>query len=83
MKQIKRNYFGSWESSFNSYGGSLFIGHCTSENLLDHYKILTEKMNLDSSFLLHLGIDGPNVNLSFEEKLIDHLKGETGKWAHC
>ena len=24
-------------------------------------------------------MDGPNVNLSFEEKLFDHLKGETGK----
>ena len=36
-------------------------------------------MNLDSSFLLHLGMDEPNVNLSFEEKLIDNLKGKTGK----
>ena len=36
-------------------------------------------MNLDSSFLLHLGMDEPNVNLSFEEKLIDNLKGEAGK----
>ena len=64
---------------FNLYCGSLFIGHCTSENLLEHYKTFTEKMNLDSSFLLHLGMDGPNVNLSFEEKLIDNLRGETGK----
>ena len=41
--------------------------HCTSENLLDHYKTFTEKMNLDSSFLFHLGMDEPNVNLSFQE----------------
>ena len=36
-------------------------------------------MNLDSSFLLHLGMDGPNVSLPFEVKLIYKLKGETGK----
>ena len=36
-------------------------------------------MNLDSSFLLHLEMVEPNVNLSFEEKLIDNLKGKTGK----
>ena len=63
----------------NSYCGSLFIGHCASENVLDHYKTFTEKMNLDSSFLLHLGMDGTNVTLLFEEKRIDNLKGETGQ----
>ena len=63
----------------NSCCGSLFIGHCASENLLDHYKIFTEKVNLDSSFLLYLGMHGTGVNLLFEEKLIDNLKGETGK----
>ena len=36
-------------------------------------------MILDCSFLFHLEMDGPNVNLSFKEKLIGHLKGETGK----
>ena len=51
----------------------LFIGHYTSENLLGHYKAFAEKMKLDSSFLLHLGMDGPYVNLSFEQKLIDNL----------
>ena len=36
-------------------------------------KAFAEKMKLDSSFLLHLGMDGPYVNLSFEQKLIDNL----------
>ena len=62
----------------NSYCGYLFTGHCTSGNLLDQYKTFTEKMKLDSSFVFHLGMDGPKVNLSFQEKLIDNLKGETG-----
>ena len=85
-RQVHKQYDGylqywSNESNeiFNSYCGSLFIGYCTSENLLDHYKTFTGKVNLESSFLLHLGMDGPNVNLSFEEKLIDNLNGEIGK----
>ena len=36
-------------------------------------------MNLDSYFLLYLGMDGPNVSLSFEVKLIYNLKGETSR----
>ena len=71
--QVQKQYDGYlqyWSNKsneiVNSYCGSLFSDHYTSKNL-------------DSSFLLHLGMDGPNVNLSFEEKLIGNLKGETGK----
>ena len=75
-RQVYKQYDGYlqyWSNEsdeiVNSYCGSLFIGHCTSENLLDHYIIY---------FLLYLVRDGSTVNLSFEEKLIDNLKGETG-----
>ena len=85
-RQVQKQYDGylqycSNESNeiVNSYCGSLFSGYYTGKNLLDHYKTFTEKTNLDSSFLLHLGMDGPNVNLSFEEKLIGNLNWETGK----
>ena len=79
-RQVQKQYdrylqYQSNESDeiINSYCESLFIGQRTSANLLDHYKTVTEKMNLDSYFLLHLEMDGLIVNLSFEEKLIDHI----------
>ena len=85
-RQVQKQYDGylqycSNESNeiVNSYCGSLFSSHYAGKNLLDHYKTFTEKTNLDSSFLLHLGMDGPNVYLSLKEKLIGNLKGETGK----
>ena len=31
-------------------------------------------LNLDVHYLLHIGMNGPNVNKSFESKLIDDLK---------
>ena len=31
-------------------------------------------MNLDPSYLLHLGMDGPSVNKSFEDKLLTELR---------
>ena len=33
-----------------------------------------EIMEMDSSFLLHLGMDGPNVNEKFENDLATELK---------
>ena len=79
-RQVQQQYDGYlqyWSNEINeiinSCSGSLFIGHYTSEHLLGHYKTFAEKMKLDSSFLLHLGMDGPYVNLSFEQKLIDNL----------
>ena len=43
--------------------GSLFVGHCKSEQLVEHYEEFAKDMGWDSSYLLHLGMDGPNVNL--------------------
>ena len=51
----------------NWYGGSCFIGHCTTDDLLKHVQDLLKSLNLEESFLLHVGMDGPNVNLKFEK----------------
>ena len=82
-RQVQKQYDGYlqyWSKErnevANAYCGSLFIRHCTADNLLQHYEEFTHKLNLDSSLLLHLGMDGPNVNLSFERKLIDSLESE-------
>ena len=38
----------------------------------------TKNLKLGSSFLLHLGIDGPNVNNAFQQKLFDELHEKAG-----
>ena len=47
----------------------LFVGHCNADDIVEHYNHFVDKLELKSDYLLHLGMDGPNVNLSFENKL--------------
>ena len=54
--------------------GSLFVGHCRSNQLVEHYDKFATDMGWDSSCLLLLGMDGPNVNLKFEKDLKAHFK---------
>ena len=65
-------YLQYWSKSYNqivdAYCGSLFLGHYTSDNLVEHYKHFAKELNLDSNYFLLIGMDGPNVNLSFEKK---------------
>ena len=53
----------------NHYSGSLFGGHCTNEDLLKHYEHFVSEKQSNSSYLFHLGMDGPNVNLAFQKCL--------------
>ena len=46
-----------------------FFRTFTSDNLVEHYEHFAKELNLDSNYLLHKGMDGPNVNLLFEKKL--------------
>ena len=41
----------------NGYGGSCLIGHCTADDLLKHVQELLKSLNLEESFLLHVGMD--------------------------
>ena len=54
--QIKKQYDGYlqyWSTKYdeviNCYCGSLFVGHCTQEQLIEHYEF-TKNLKLDSSF---------------------------------
>ena len=74
--QIKKQYDGyiqfyseSLKKIVTCYCGSLFVGHCTAEHLLDHFFHFMKNLNLDSDFLISISMDGPNVNKSFEKKL--------------
>ena len=61
----------------NSYCGSLFVGHCTNVHLLEHFEHFGEDMGWNPSFLLHLGMDGPRVNLAFQERLSKSLEDKS------
>ena len=60
------------------YAGSLFVVHCTSSDLLDQFFEFMKDLKLDTDLLLSIGMDGPNVNKSFETTLIDKLEKEKG-----
>ena len=66
-------YLQYWSKSqskiTNAYCDSLFVGHSTSDNLLNHFNSFMKDLNLDYNHLIQVGMDGPNVNLSFEKKL--------------
>ena len=74
--QVKKQYSGSiqyWSNSMRcivvSYCRSLFVGHCPSGILVEHFffEFNKKKNNLDINYLLHIGMEGPNVNLKFQK----------------
>ena len=76
--QVKKQYDGYvqyWSKTWNciqiSYCGSLFVDPCPAGKLVDHFFEFVNKLGLNLKFLLHIGMDGPNVNLKFE-KLLSH-----------
>ena len=52
-----------------AYIGSIFVGHCAAEVNVKYFHKFGEIMDWNTSLILHLGQDGPRVNLSFEKKL--------------
>ena len=47
------------------------MGHCSSKQLVEHFQEFESDMGWDSSYLLHFGMDGPNVNLKFQKDVRD------------
>lgn len=54
------------------YYSSLFIGHGTANDILLHYAEATKA--LDATKTWQVGMDGPNVNVSFHNKLVEQRK---------
>ena len=83
--QVKKQYdvyVQYWSKRENhiviSYVGSLMIGHCTADDLVSHFNLfMKNKLGLNPAFLLHIGMDGPNVNKSFQRKLSKQLEDES------
>ena len=78
--QVKKQYDG-YVSCFSKklrkiviYCGTLFVGHCKADDLVDHFFEFVRDLGLDLKSLLALIIDGPNVNKSFKSKLAEELQ---------
>ena len=58
------------------YCGTIVVDNCPAERLLEHFLEFTEKIILDLKLILHIGMDGPSVNLKFEDllKSSPHMK---------
>lgn len=88
--QVKKQFDGYvqfWSSTYNKiiccYIGSIFVGHCTADDTVKHFHEFGKTMNWNTDLLLHLGHDGPNINLSFEKKLQDDIKSDILKLGTC
>ena len=68
-----------YDEVVNAYAGSLFMGHCTAVDLVTQFYKIVQPLGLKGVNLLHLGMDGPQVNTKFEKELIAllHEKEET------
>lgn len=53
----------------NGYCGSFFVGHCIKEDLLENFNHFIKKMNCNNPSVLHLGINGRSMNLTFQKRL--------------
>ena len=71
-------FWSNTTNQINRYCGSVFVGHCHSEQLLEHFDEFAEELNWDPAFLLHIGMDGPNVNLKFQNDLMNHFQETSG-----
>ena len=67
-------HWAKWSDSIvHSYCGSLFVGYWTAVDLIEHYEEFVKQLNIDPKFLLHFGMDKPNIILAFEDKLTQKL----------
>ena len=80
FSQMKKQYdryisfFSKKLCKIVTYCGSLFVGHCMADDLVDHFFKFVRDLGLNLNLLLALGIDGPNVNKSFKSKLAEELQ---------
>lgn len=84
--QTKKQYDGffqydskKFKKIVTHYAGSLFVGHCNKEQLKDHFFEFIAKLKIDVNLLLHISMDGPNVNKSFHKSLEQELLEKNGK----
>ena len=52
--------------------------HRRKADLVEYFLTFMKKFDLEPKYLLQLGMDGPNVNLSFESELLKQLQSMFG-----
>ena len=57
-----------------SYYGTIILDHGPAKTLLEHFLEFVDKVKLQLQLILHLGMDGPNVNLRFKQLLNTSLE---------
>ena len=63
----------------NDHCASVFVGHFECGGLLNHFFQFGKEMGWENKLLLHVGIDGPNINLKFKEDSRKHFEEATGQ----
>ena len=53
-----------------SYCGSLFVGHCSAEDMLEQILKFIRRLGLNTALFIHLGMECSSVNKSFVKKRI-------------
>ena len=68
-EQVKKQYDGyatffstSQQQVKTAYFGTLFVGQCSSEDMITHFHDFVKGKSLTVKYLLNLGMDGPNIN---------------------
>ena len=76
-KQVKRWYDAYIQchskvskSITTSYCGSLFVGHCSAEDMLEQILKFTRRLGLNTALCIHLGMECLSVNKYFVRKHI-------------
>ena len=59
------------------------LDHGPAKTLLEHILEFVDKVKLQLQLILHLGMDGPNVNLRFEELLNTSLEMKNLNTSTC
>jgi len=79
--QVKKQYdaYATYHSVhfkqiITSYLGTLFVGRCTANDLLQYTTDLLTKVKLVPENIISLGMDGPSVNKLFKEKFESDLQ---------
>ena len=52
-----------------AYSGSLFVGHCTTKELLQHFHSFMDSLDLSTNWLVNIGMGGLTVKTSFLDQL--------------
>ena len=69
----KRRQYGAYRMYSKPKNNKIITSHCPAADVLQHFQTFVFKLSLDVCLLTNLWMNGSNVNLSFQRKLISVL----------